>query len=72
MKKGLLLIAVAGMMFTSCKKCKECTSVATLDGTVMSTTSVEVCGTSSDFDEAEGTVTSTSDGFTSAITTTCK
>jgi len=72
MKKVFLLIAVAGMMLTSCKKCKDCTSVVAFDGEVMSTTVAEVCGTSSDFDEAEGTVTSTSDGFTSTITTTCK
>ena len=72
MKKGLLLIAVAGMMFASCKKCKDCTSVSTLDGVEMGTTTVEVCGTSSDFDEAEGTVTSIVGEMTSTITTTCK
>ena len=72
MKKVFLLIAVAGMMLTSCKKCKDCTSVTAIDGVTMSTTEIEVCGSSSDFDEAEGTITSTAGEMTSTITTTCK
>lgn len=72
MKKGLLLIAVTGMMFASCKKCKDCTSVTTMDGVEMGTTTVEVCGKNSDFEEAEGTVTTTTGDITTTITTTCK
>ena len=81
MKKTLTIAVIALLGLASCKKCVTCTTVVTTDapGTINDQTSqasTEVCGTSSEIADVEGTTTSTATqgGITVTVTekTTCR
>lgn len=72
-EKSIIYPYVGGILFslTSCEQCVDCTSTTTLDGEVLSTSTVEFCGNAAAISDYEATTTTEMGGSTATTVTSC-
>ena len=73
MKKVLISLFYTGLLFvfSSCQQCVNCTSTATVDGNVVSTSTTEFCGNAAAINDYEQTTTTEAGGITTTTSIVC-